>query len=228
MAEFGNYHICITGRQDTFTPSLTQVSRLIDMLDLDFYLEGSDRHTTAFVPTPSRDVRQWAQYVRENQDEPVKPLRRRYVHLTYSPIAIDQPYRDFNELSKIIESCPRDSAFIASLGRCTRRLEDILYCAIPDERRRWIESISAHLLQGYHPVWRRVWTEEVQHKEWELIAVKGFNLMFICKINPRAEAITLEEFIEALHLKDEFATFLIRIGKIVGCLDFEILGEASG
>jgi hypothetical protein len=173
-------------------------------------------------------VRQWEQYVRENRDEPVKPLRRRYVHLTYSPIAIDQPYRDFNELNKIIESCPAESAFIASLGRCTRRLEDIIYCAMPGERRRWVESVSANLLQGYHPVWRRVWTEEVQHKEWELIAVKGFNLMFVCKLNPRSEVFTLEDFIEALHLKEEFATFLSRIGKIIGYNDFEILGEVSG
>jgi hypothetical protein len=228
MPEVSDYHICITGHDDDFIPSLDKSVQLIDFLDFSYYLDGPDRETGIFVRLPHRDTQHWSQYVRTNPEEPVKYLRRRYVYLTYSPIALDQPYRHYNDLIHIIEGItPREAGFIACLGRGTRNLVDVLHCPVPGESRRWIRDVVVYLIRGYHPVWKRVFNEQESRKEWELTAVKGFNLMLVCKLDSRIDVFKLEEFIEVLRLKEEFMHFLKKIGQTLGYLHFEMLGEVS-
>ena len=228
MPRVGDYHICITGLDDDFYPSIEKSVELIDFLDFSMYLDGPDNDTSAFVRIPYRDTKQWSEYLRVNPEHHVKRLCRRYVYLIHSPIALDQPYKHYNDLLQIIEGItPRDAGFIASLGKGTGRLLDVLHCPIPGENRHWIQQVTVHLIRGYHPVWHRVWNSDEGRKEWELSAVKGFNLMLVCKLDPRVDVFTLEEYLEMLRLKHEFREFLVKIGKTIGYLDFELLGEVS-
>jgi hypothetical protein len=103
----------------------------------------------------------------------------------------------------------------------------VLHCPVPGESRRWIRDVVVYLIRGYHPVWKRVFNEQESRKEWELTAVKGFNLMLVCKLDSRIDVFKLEEFIEVLRLKEEFMHFLKKIGQTLGYLHFEMLGEVS-
>jgi hypothetical protein len=228
MSVNSDYHICITGLYDSFIPELDKAIQLVDFLDFGMYLDGPDRDSSTFVRISSRDIKQWSEFVRVNPEQPVQPLRRRYVYLTHSPIALDQRYRHYSELMQIMEGVtPREAGFIASLGFGTRRLLDVLHCPLPGDDRRWIQQVSVHLIRGLHPVWRRVWNQAEGRKEWELMAVKGFNLMLVCKLNHKMDIFTIEEYIEILRLKQEFTRFLIKVGQNINCLDFELMGEVS-
>ncbi len=228
MANVGEYNLCITARHDGFAVRAEDVSRLIDFLDTKMYLDGPDRDYSRLVVNSHREAKMWLPYVRIDPDEPLEFLRRRHVHVLHSPAASEENFRNFSELLvKIDNLMPRDMPFVASLGFASRKLRELIYCPVPRQHQSWIDHMTVHVLQGYHPIWKRVWNDHSGQKEWQLLAVKAFILMISCKVNSRLEYLTIEEFIETLRLKVEFAHFLGAIGSIIGTKDFELLGGAT-
>ncbi len=227
MPGISDYNICISARDDGFVPGVSAIARLIDFMDSNLYLDGPDRDDSKLVLLPTRETHSWKSYVRTNGQEALPPLHKRYVHLLHSPTAIENYYKHYGELGSQVENImPRDAAFVASLGRGTRRLYELTYCPQrPGEERRWIQYVVAHVLRGYHALWDRSWDDASRHKVWELQAVKGFTLMISCKLNPKAEVPTIQQYIEGLQSKKEFNEFLEKIGRIIGTCDFELIGE---
>lgn len=227
MPGFSDYNICISARDDSFVPNVDAVSRLIDFLDSNMYLDGPDRDDSKLVLLPSRDTENWKNYIRPDLESSTPHVRKRYVHLLHSPTAIENYYKHYGELGNMVENImPRDVAFVASLGRGTRRLLELSYCPREaGEERRWLQYVVAHVIRGYHAIWDRVWDENSRHKAWELQSVKGFTLMLSCKLNNKVPVPTLEEYVNNLAEKKEFLLFVENMGRIIGTCDFELLGE---
>jgi hypothetical protein len=228
MTRLGDYNLCITARHDRFQVRAEDVSRLIDFLDNYLYLDGPDRDHSRLVLRSHQESKIWEPFARLDPEEPVQHLRRRHVHVLYSPAVPEEQYRNYGELlQKIDNLMPRDTPFVASLGLASRRLREIIYCPVPNQQHRWIDFMTVHVVQGYHPIWQRIWVEESGRKEWQLQAVKAFILMISCKINGRGEYLSIEEFIEILRLKADFVRFLSVIGNIIGTKDFELTGGTT-
>jgi hypothetical protein len=230
-----DYILCITPRDDSFRPSSEAVARIIDFLDTKFYLEGPDRDLSALVLLPNKETKYWAEYVQQHQlasvgaeqlldDEP--PIRKRYVHLLYSPTSPDEPYKNYTQLCNMIENLqPRDTPFVAALGRGARAAWKALYCPLPDEdRNRWVISQTIALVSGYHPIWRKIWDNETMHKEWELVTVKAFKVVIGCKLNTRSDVMSIEDFVQNLEQSPEYQLFQQKIGALSGCTDLQLLG----
>jgi len=225
MTVLRQYNLCIAPGDDRFRVKLDEVSRLIDFLDSKMYLEGPDRDYSRLVLLSRRETTMWEPYLRDDPEAPIQPLRRRHVHVLHSPAAPEDTFRNYGQLlQKLDNLLPRDTPFVASLGYGTRKLNELIYTPVPGQARRWIESTTLHLVQGYHPAWRRAWDENHSQPEWELIAVKAFTFMISCKLARNVEAFTSEEFIETVRLKMDFVQFLRTIGDIIGTKDFELLG----
>lgn len=211
-------------------PGLDAISRLVDFMDSNLYLDGPDRDDSKLVLLPTQETKQWSNYLRLQPDDPLPAqVRKRYVHLLHSPTAQENYYKHYGELGVQIENImPRDKAFVASLGRGTRRFMELSYSPTgPGEERRWLQYVVAHVVRGYHPLWDRVWDDHARHKMWELQAVKGFSLVITCKLNPRVPAPDLPTYLYALQAKPEFNMFVERVGQIIGTCDFELMGELT-
>lgn len=241
-----DYILNITPRDADFRPSVDNVVRLIDFLDLNLYLEGTDRDLSAFVLLPKSETKNWEEHSRVSQQQYVgvevgaggttsvgsavelaQPMRKRYVHLLNSPAAPDIPFKSYHELCNLISDMqPRDSAFIAALGRGARNLwKAMYYPLIEDERSRWVVAHSCNIVNGYHPIWRKIWNEETFQKEWELVTVKAFKVVITCKLNTRASYPDITEYVESLQTRPEYQDFVQKIGSIIGCFDLELLGQ---
>jgi hypothetical protein len=223
-----DYNVCISARDARFVPDLEAVSRLVDFLDGNMYLDGPDRDDSKLVMLPSRDTQNWKNYLQDTlPDRSLPLLRKRYVHLLHSPTAVENYYKHYGELGNQVENImPRDAAFVASLGRGTRRMMELSYCPNqPGEGRRWMQYVVLHVLRGYHALWDRVWDETSRHKVWELRSIKGFTLMISCKLNSRVEIPSLEKYLSDLQNKKDFNDFLERIGRVIGTCEFDLMGE---
>jgi hypothetical protein len=233
MSIHGDYNICISAADSGFVPSLEDVSRLLDYLDAKMYLDGPDRDDSRLVILPSRETKEWQERIEAQKQQhlfgggvvTVAPLRKRYVNLLYSPAAPEQLYRHYGELAVMIDNLmPREVAFVASLGRGARKLNELLDTRRSDEQ-RWIQYSVAHILRGPHALWDRVWDEKAQTKVWELQAVKGFTFMLHCKLNSKAQIVPLPQYITQLEQKVEFQQFLAKIREYIGVTNLEIIGE---
>ncbi|HEX2910758.1 MAG TPA: hypothetical protein VH186_08125 [Chloroflexia bacterium] len=222
-----DYNVCISALDDGFVPGLENVSRLIDFLDSNLFLEGPDRYESNMVMLPAKETASLKELVRTGPQTALPVVRKRYVHLLYPPTSVEHPYGNFGELSIQVENMmPRDKAFVATLGRGTRRLFDLAYVqARPNEERRWMQFVSARLLRGYHALWDRVWDERSLQRVWELQSVKGFTLMINCKLVHNATPLPLPEYIKRLESKPDFVQFMDRMGQILGTREFELIGE---
>lgn len=228
----GDYNICISARDSFFVPDLEAISKLIDFLDSKMFLDGPDREDGKLVLLPSGETREWGQMLRGQSSVATltSPIRKRYVNLLHSPTAEENFYKNYSQLSTWIDNLmPRDVAFVASLGRGTRRTTELLYVpATPGDDKRWVQWNVLHILRGYHGLWDRIWDETTQTKVWELKAVKGFTLMLHCKLNPRQNVPPIEEYIEQLRAKPDFQAWLAKISAAIGISDFEFIGERTG
>lgn len=228
MPAISDYNVCISPCDDAFVPSVGAVSRLIDFLDSNLYLDGPDRDDARLVILPARETKEWRHYIRPNSEASVQALRKRYVNLLHSPSAVENYYKHYGELGQQVENISlRETAFVASLGRGTRRLNDLSHYMY-NEQRRWLQYVVAHIICGHHALWDRVWDEHSSQKMWELQAVKGFTLMLSCKVNPKVEVPTLEVYMNGLQAKPEFQEFLTKVSRIIGVNGLELIGEHTG
>ena len=230
MPGISDYNVCLSTRDDTFVPGLSAISRLIDYLDSKMYADGPDRDDSRLVLLPVRETNEWKNYLRVKPGQPVPAVSKRYVNLLYSSTANETLYRHYGELATLIDNItPKDASFVASLGRGTRKLDELIYFpTTPNEERRWLQYTTAHLLNGYHALWDRVWDNATQQKVWRLKATKGFTLMIGCKLNTKAPIPPLGEYLENLQSKPEFQEFMAEVGAILGNSDFELIGEHTG
>jgi hypothetical protein len=223
-----DFHLCITFRHDKFQPALEEILNLVDFLDYGFFLEGPDRNLSAFVPLSMREAEKWSEYQRDDVEMPIKPHHKRSIYMLYSPAAPDEPYGNYNYLhTRLNNLIPREQPFVATLGRGTRKLMEVLYTAKPNEQRRWVDSFIVHIVRGPHPVWHRIWNIEENHREWELLAVKSFFVMVEFKVNSKADFYRYEDYVDVLRNKENFLAFLTKFGNLVNNYDFELLGGAS-
>ncbi|MEI6043979.1 MAG: hypothetical protein WCS37_06275 [Chloroflexota bacterium] len=228
MARTGDYNLCITAGDDRYVVKPEDLTRLIDFLDAKMYLDGPDRDNSRLVVFSYTEAKTWEPFLRANTEAQPPYLRRRHVNILHSPAAPEERFKNYGELIlKLDNLIPKDAPFVASLGYTSRKLSEIIYCPVPGQSQRWINTMTIHLMQGYHPIWRRVWVEENERKEWQLQAVKAFILMVSCKLNPRVNHLTIEEFVETLRLKIEFVYLLSAIGDLIGTKDFELLGGST-
>jgi hypothetical protein len=234
MPIHGDYNICISATDSGFVPTLEDVSRLLDHLDGKMYLDGPDRDDSRLVILPSRETKEWQERLEAEKQQglfgggvaTLTPLRKRYVNLLYSPAAPEELYRHYGQLAVMIDNLmPREVAFVASLGRGGRKLNELLDTRRNPEEKRWIQYSVAHILRGYHALWDRVWDEKAQTKVWELQAVKGFTFMLHCKLNSKADVVPLKDYIAQLAQKVEFQQFLVKIREYTGATSLEIIGE---
>lgn len=233
-----DYVLFVTPRDNNFRPPSEDISRIIDFLDLNFYLEGPDRDLSNLVKLPLKETKNWAELAMPPQPTlvavglgtdaviTVPALRKRYVNLLHSPTALDEPYRSYSQLCNLIENLqPRDTPFVASLGRGARAAWRAFYCPRPHEdRNRWIKMQTVSLVSGYHPIWCRVWDAQIMHKEWELVTVKAFKIVISCTLNSRAEKMSIDEFVAGLQASSEYQKFAQQVGHIIGNPDLELLG----
>jgi hypothetical protein len=228
MSRAGDYNVCITARHDDFAVNPDDISRLIDYFDTKMYLDGPDREHSRLVVLSHAEARTWKPFIRTDPDAPVEFVRRRQVHILHSPAASEEQFRNYGQLlQKLDNLTPKDTPFVASLGLASRRLYEILYCPVPGQAQHWIDLMTVHVVQGYHPVWRRIWDEQQGRKDWQMLAAKSFILMFSCRVNGRVDHFTIEEYLEVLRLKAEFVEFLREVGSIIGTKDFELLGGTT-
>jgi hypothetical protein len=229
MPAIGDYNICISARDSSYVPPLENVSKLIDFLDTKMFLDGPDREDGKLVLLPSAETREWGLMVnnQSNVATLTPPIRKRYVNLLHSPTAPENFYKNYGELSTWIDNLmPRDVAFVASLGRGTRRTAELLYVpSAPGEERRWVQWHVLHILRGYHGIWDRVWDDANQTKMWELRAVKGFTLMLHCKVNVRQTLPPIDEYMARLQEKPDFQAWLTKVKAAIGIDEFEFIGE---
>ncbi len=233
-----DYVLFVTPCDDNFRPTSEDISRIIEFLDLNFYLEGPDRDLSNLVVLPSKETKNWAEFAREHQPTPVTvgsgidvittppPLRKRYVNLLHSPTALDEPYKSYSQLCNLIENLqPRDTPFVASLGRGAREAWRAFYCPLPHEdRTRWIAMQTLSLVSGCHPIWRRIWDEQTLHKEWELVTVKAFKIAISCKLNSRAGNMKIDDFVASLQTSPDYQKFIQKVGHLIRNPDLELLG----
>lgn len=228
MPRAGEYNLCITARHDGFVVRAEEISRLIDYFDSKLYLDGPDREHSRLVLLSHREAKTWQPYIRRDPEEPIEFIRRRQVHVLHSPAAPEEGFRNYGQLLQIIDNLmPKDTPFVASLGLASRRLFDLLYCPVPRQPQRWVDSMTVHIVQGYHPIWRRIWDEAHSRKDWQMLGTKSFILMITCKLNTRFDYLSIEEYIETIRLKVEFVHFLSAVGSIIGTKDFELLGGTT-
>ena len=229
MAAISDYNVCVSIRDDKFIPEVENVVRLIDFLDTGMYLDGPDRDDSRLVMLPAREAKELKQYIRADQTYAIPNVQKRYVNLLYSTSAQETLYRHYGELcNHVANASPRDATLVASLGRGTRKLNDIAYCPVGagvGQNQRWLQYTIAHILKGYHGIWDRIWDDRLQPKTWQLRAVKGFTFMLTCKLNPRVPFPTLDTYLEELKAKPAFQEFLETVGGLIGNNDFELLGE---
>ncbi len=225
MPRTGDYNLFITATEDRLVIKPEDFFRLVDFLDSKQFLEGPDRDFSQLVIRSHQEVKDWEPFARSKPDDPLPKLRRRQVNLLFSPAAPYDNLKQYSQLlAKLEHLIPPDASLVVSLGYGTRQLAEIISCPVPGQDKPWIQTLTVHLLRGFHPLWTRVYNREEEVKEWDLLGVKSFTLMLACKLDPQLKSLKLNKFLHLLPEKPEFVDFLRQIGAIIGTKEFELLG----